>query len=172
MGSATVRRRDLPARSGSRQVAAALRTGGRAAGDEMTQHGPCVSRYSEGAGGGAPPPRLGRTEISLHIPSSRHIVAAAAVLALDLSFTFQANATMPTRFGEMPPAVVEALESGRFAVGPRRASPGTLSEPAVWNVPIVLAGFSDDTLPYSPPNFDFAMFDTTGRTPTPSVYQD
>src|SRR2546422_9884913 len=130
MGSATVRRRDLPARSGSRQVAAALRTAGRAAGDEMIQHGPCVSRYSEGAGGRAPPPRLGRTEISLHIPSSRHIVAAAAVLALDLSFTFQAHPTMPTRFGEMPPAVLQALESGRLAVGPRPAPPRPPAEAA------------------------------------------
>lgn len=98
-------------------------------------------------------------------------VASLVTLAL-IAGPPRASATMPTPLGTIAPEVRGAFEAGLFALPPRpvlEGSAATSVQPE-WNIPVLMISFSDDTLDYSSAGFDSALFDTTGSTPTGSVY--
>jgi immune inhibitor A len=66
--------------------------------------------------------------------------------------------------------VAGAFESGRFAL-PHAPALGTSAASGTWKVPVILVDFSDQPLTYpSPEEWRFALFDTSGATPTGSVH--
>jgi immune inhibitor A len=81
-----------------------------------------------------------------------------------------AHATMPPRAGTIPAEVRSGFDSGLFAVpstGGLRASSSPQTE---WIIPVLMIGFSDQPIAHSEAEFDFALFDTLGLTPTGSVF--
>ncbi|TMQ71217.1 MAG: M6 family metalloprotease domain-containing protein, partial [Candidatus Eisenbacteria bacterium] len=79
---------------------------------------------------------------------------------------------MPTRTGEVPPLVADAFHAGRFEL-PHIPILGTSAAAVIgtWTVPIILVDFTDQPLTYSNTSeWDRALFDTTGSTPTGSVF--
>lgn len=84
---------------------------------------------------------------------------------------------MPPPSGPLPPEIVQGFQSHLFDV-PVRRDPGltTSAVQLVWNIPVILAAFSDQPLSNvyggSPPEqfFQRRLFDTTGTTPTGSVF--
>lgn len=111
---------------------------------------------------------------------SRHTPAAAlCVLCLAALCVAPrpARATMPPRSGALPPAVIDAFKAGTFDIPQpvARVSRGIHPElvkqsQTVWILPVILVSFADDTLTYAGPTFEHELFDTTGTTPTGSVY--
>lgn len=89
-----------------------------------------------------------------------------------------ADAVMPSRDGTVPREVADAFADGRFQLPVRRDGLTTSAvAPPVWNVPVILVGFSDQPLgttiygSSTPAQFiERQLFDTTGSTPTGSVY--
>ncbi|HYM82267.1 MAG TPA: M6 family metalloprotease domain-containing protein [Candidatus Limnocylindria bacterium] len=81
-----------------------------------------------------------------------------------------ARATMPTRTGPLPPAVVSAFESGLFAVPVAPGGLRTASVQPVWYLPVVMVSFTDQPLTYDAAGFEHALFDTSGTTATGSVF--
>jgi immune inhibitor A len=80
------------------------------------------------------------------------------------------HAVMPTPAGTVPTAVVQAFERGLFwhASAPDLQ---TSSFGPTWKVPIILVDFPDQPLTYnSAAVWEQALFDSTGATPTGSVY--
>src|SRR5262245_3998742 len=77
---------------------------------------------------------------------------------------------MPTRAGVIPSTVAQAFDAGRFDV-PRTPLLGTSAVTGVWYIPVILIDFPDQALTYPQASaWDRALFDTTGVTPTGSVY--
>lgn len=101
--------------------------------------------------------------------------------ALSVLWTFAvatpAIAVMPTRTGIIPPEVAQAFDARVFELPERSDRLGTSAVQTVWNIPVILVGFSDQ--PLSPTlyggltpaqHFDRTLFDTTGVTATGSVF--
>ena len=77
---------------------------------------------------------------------------------------------MPTRAGVVPQIVSQAFDAGRFEV-PRTPALGTSAVTGTWFVPVILVDFADQPLTYTnTTQWDRALFDTTGVTPTGSAY--
>jgi len=85
---------------------------------------------------------------------------------------------MPPPSGPIPAPLVQAFQAGLFEL-PRRpigasaqgSGPAiTSAGQAVWNVPVIMVGFSDHPLTHTAAEFETALFDTTGSTPSGSVY--
>jgi M6 family metalloprotease-like protein len=97
----------------------------------------------------------------------RHILLWIAA-ALVISPT-AARATALTPAGIIPPEVSQAFDDGLFRL-PVRPEAGVSASQDVWRVPVLMITFTDDSLTYTPQNFNFALFDTTHATPLGSVY--
>ena len=107
--------------------------------------------------------------------------AAAVGLAVLLATALPARATMPPRQGPLPVEVAAALRGGLFEP-PARLAPGVpaaggagsaraeLSGPTLWRVPVIVISYSDSALITAATDFNQILFDTTGITPTGSVY--
>jgi M6 family metalloprotease-like protein len=97
-----------------------------------------------------------------------HASAAALLLA---AWSGPAGAVMPTRAGAIPPAVAEAFQQGLFAVAGASVPLGTTAPQPRWHVPVILVDFTDQPLrPEFADHWDWALFDTSGATPTGSVF--
>ncbi|MBI5709883.1 MAG: M6 family metalloprotease domain-containing protein [Candidatus Eisenbacteria bacterium] len=81
-----------------------------------------------------------------------------------------AAATMPPPAGPLPAEVSTALREGVLSLPAPPAELGVSATQAVWRVPVILVGYSDEPLVYPAQDFDIALFDSTGTTPTGSVY--
>lgn len=77
---------------------------------------------------------------------------------------------MPSQTGPLPAEVADAFQQGLFALPPRPSGLSTSSAQTVWRIPIILVGFADQPLTYSAADFKTGIFDTTGSTPTGSVF--
>jgi immune inhibitor A len=77
---------------------------------------------------------------------------------------------MPPVTGGIPAEVTRAFEAGVFAVPPKPSPLVTSGAQSTWRVPVLMVGFSDAPLTYAPAEFDVALFDSTGATPTGSVH--
>ena len=76
---------------------------------------------------------------------------------------------MPPASGVMPEAVSRGFVDGRFRAVPAPAL-GTSSAPDAWKIPVILVDFPDQPFIYgAPEEWDLALFDSTGATPTGSV---
>ena len=84
---------------------------------------------------------------------------------------------MPTRLGTVPAEVSQAIADGRFTLPSRSGRLSTTATQTVWNVPVILVAFADQ--PFSTnlyggatagQYFERQLFDTTGTTPTGSVF--
>ncbi len=81
-----------------------------------------------------------------------------------------ACATQPVAGGVLPEAVREAFRSGAFDVPPVLGLGTSAAQTqTTWRVPIIMIGFTDEPLTYTPAEFDQALFDTTGALPTGSA---
>src|SRR5262249_14354451 len=104
-------------------------------------------------------------------------LAAALGMVVILAGT-PAEGTMPPRSGAIPPEVARAMHGGLLgsAAPLSRSALGALPEagsaaaPRVWRVPVILVSYSDSALVYPAATFQSALFDTTGSSPTGSVY--
>ncbi len=105
-----------------------------------------------------------RLELALLNRHAQILTLCAALIAAG-----PARATAPTPAGTVPPEVSEAFERGVFSL-PERAATGTSVAQSAWRVPVIMVSFSDDTLAYTPQDFNLALFDTTHSTPTGSAY--
>src|SRR5882724_10931757 len=77
---------------------------------------------------------------------------------------------MPTREGSVPEQVSQAFEAGLFKL-PASPALGLSAVGGTWIIPVILVDFTDQPLTYSSPSeWDRALFDTTGVTPTGSVF--
>ena len=76
---------------------------------------------------------------------------------------------MPTHSGVLPAAVSQAFEAGLFALPEHAVRTGTSAVQSQWKVPVLMVGFSDAPLTKTPAEFQQALFDTTGATPSGSV---
>ena len=89
-----------------------------------------------------------------------------------------ARATMPPRQGPLPVEVEAAMRGGVLALPahplPERTgtagAQGLVSTRTLWRIPVVLVSYSDSALITNAGNFNQLLFDTTGVTPTGSVY--
>ena len=90
--------------------------------------------------------------------------------ALSLLLAAPAAAVVPPVSGAMPPEVSDAIANGLLGLQPRPAGLPVSVQLNRWYVPIILVSFADDPLTYGPSDFEFALFDTTGRTATGSAY--
>ncbi len=79
-----------------------------------------------------------------------------------------ASATMPPLSGAAPPGLVQAVQDGLFKVDPPAHGLRTQTSNA-WRIPVMLVSFADDSIRYSPAQFERLMFDTTHAIPTGSV---
>ena len=74
----------------------------------------------------------------------------------------------------MPKAITDAFDAGVFSVAEPSKSGSSMLAPqtvqSVWVVPVILVDFVDQPLTWSASTFDSALFDTTGSTPTGSVF--
>ena len=102
-------------------------------------------------------------------PRIRSAVFLSAWLTT-LAIATPSSAVMPTRSGLVPDVVSAAFGAGRFPL-PARPQLGVSAASGTWKVPVILVDFSDQRLVYSTPSeWEFALFDTTGSTPTGSVF--
>ncbi len=98
----------------------------------------------------------------------RRVARWAPVLALLIAVA-PAHATMPTPAGEVPEALAEGFRAGLFSL-PQHALPtGTSAVRGVWHVPVILVGFAGSPLTIGAAEFETALFDSTGSTPSGSV---
>jgi len=72
--------------------------------------------------------------------------------------------------GTIPAEVRQGFADGLFQVPPPPSPLGTSAVQSTWNVPVLLIGFLDAPIVYSPASFDEMLFDTTGITATGSAY--
>jgi immune inhibitor A len=93
----------------------------------------------------------------------------ARASALVLLVASPAAATMPTPAGTIPAEVRGAFSAGVLGIQPPPQPLGTSAVQSVWRVPILMIGFSDMPLTYSPAAFEPALFDTTGANPDGSA---
>lgn len=99
-------------------------------------------------------------------PFPRCIAVVTVIAALAAA---RADATMPTPGGTVPAEIREAFDAGLFAVPPRPDPLSTSGAQAEWRVPILMIGFSDMPLAYSPQTLETALFDRAGANPTGSA---
>jgi M6 family metalloprotease-like protein len=88
-----------------------------------------------------------------------------------------ASGVMPSPAGTLPPEISQGFDAGLFRLPPRNDGLTTSAVQTVWNVPVILVSFSDQPLGTTiyggaTPGqfFDRELFDTTGTTPTGSVF--
>lgn len=94
----------------------------------------------------------------------------AALLAAGMWMPSPAGAVMPTRDGTVPPEVAQSFAAGRFDL-PAAVTLGTSLAGSTWKIPVILVDFTDQPLTYtSALEWDRALFDTAGATPTGSVF--
>jgi len=94
---------------------------------------------------------------------------AGLALALTALLARPAHATMPFPSGTVPKEVAQAFADGALQV-PARSPLSTSSAQTVWHIPIIMIGFTDMPLTYTPQDFQFELFDTTHATPHGSVF--
>lgn len=106
---------------------------------------------------------------------------AAVGLVVLIAAAPPARATMPPRQGPLPAEVAAALGGGLFEP-PARLAPGSLgaggatgdraqtASQTLWRVPVIICSYSDSALITTAADFNLTLFDTTGSTPTGSVY--
>src|SRR5262249_54015406 len=93
------------------------------------------------------------------------------VALLWLAFTPEpGRATSPPRFGPVPQALSQAFESGALSLPPPPPTLRTSTTQTVWKVPVILIDFTDQPLTHTESEFEIGLFDTTGATPTGSVF--
>jgi immune inhibitor A len=81
------------------------------------------------------------------------------------------RATMPPLGGHpIPEEVASAFREGLFALPARPVGLGVSAVQSLWRIPVVLVAYADDSLTFGAAAFDSALFDSTGSTPTGSVY--
>ena len=109
--------------------------------------------------------------VSVHLPRALFVLCWMGALAMP------AAAVMPTPAGSIPPEVVQAFDARLFELPPTGDRLETSAVQGVWNVPVVLVGFSDQPISTtiyggstSTQYFDRTLFDTTGVTATGSVF--
>jgi immune inhibitor A len=73
----------------------------------------------------------------------------------------------------LPEPVVRAFDAGAFALPARSplGTSGTQLAQEVWRIPVVMVGFRDLPLGYTPADFETALFDSGGAMPTGSVHE-
>ena len=76
---------------------------------------------------------------------------------------------MPPLSGVAPPGLVQAVEQGLFKLDPPAPVGLRTQGSNSWRIPVMLVSFADDTLRYTPAQFERLMFDTTHAIPTGSV---
>ncbi len=77
---------------------------------------------------------------------------------------------MPPPSGVVPELVSQAFQAGLFKL-PHTPALGTSTVSGTWTIPVILVDFLDQPLTYSNgPDWERALFDTTGFTPTGSVF--
>lgn len=108
---------------------------------------------------------------------SDHLPRALIVVCWLAAWAVPATAVMPTPAGSVPPEVAQAFDARRFDLPLRDDRLGTSAVQTVWNVPVVLVGFSDQPLSTTiygggtaAQYFNRTLFDTTGVTTTGSVF--
>lgn len=84
---------------------------------------------------------------------------------------------MPTPSGTIPPEVVGAFDAHLFELDNPSGRLGVSSAQTVWRVPVILVGFSDQPISTAiyggqtaSQYFSRTLFDTTGTSPTGSIY--
>lgn len=82
----------------------------------------------------------------------------------------QARATMPPADGVVPPEIRLAFEDELFALPEPSEGLRSSSGLAEWRIPILVVSFADSGLRYSPQQLQHILFDTTGATPSGSVF--
>jgi immune inhibitor A len=111
---------------------------------------------------------------------NRGIVAALG-LAVLVAGAQPSHATMPSLRGPTPAEVAAALKGGLLELPARPAlaepaAPGAAGTRAailtsnLWRVPVILVSYSDSALITTAQEFNQELFDTTGSTPTGSVF--
>jgi immune inhibitor A len=110
---------------------------------------------------------------ALRVSLSRALLALGGLVLCAVP----ATATMPPRFGPVPPALDQAFEAGLFRVQGSRDGLRTSSVMPVWNVPVILVSFADQPLGHADyagrtpeQYFQTTLFDTSGNVPTGSVF--
>jgi len=108
---------------------------------------------------------------------SDHLLRATFLLVWMAALAMPAAAVMPSPAGTIPPEVAAAFDARLFELPPAGDRLGTSAVQTVWNVPVILVGFSDQPLgaaAYGGPTptqyFNRTLFDTTGVTSTGSVF--
>ena len=77
---------------------------------------------------------------------------------------------MPSRSGLVPEIVSQSFDAGLFKL-PTSPALGLSAVSGTWSVPVILVDFTDQPLTYPvSTEWDRALFDTTGVTPTGSVF--
>ena len=100
----------------------------------------------------------------------RTVLIGAVILAS--IGVYPATGVAPTRTGVMPPVIGEGFRSGLFRLRePLIPRLQTSAQQPLWRVPVILVGFTDQPLVYTAEQgWDLALFDSTGATPTGSVF--
>ena len=109
--------------------------------------------------------------VSVHLPRAVLVLFWMGALATP------AAAVMPTPAGNIPPEVAQAFDARLFELPPAGHRLGTSAVQSVWNIPIILVGFSDQPISTTiyggrtaTEYFERTLFDTTGATATGSVF--
>lgn len=72
--------------------------------------------------------------------------------------------------GPVPERLAEAFRSGLFASPSGPQGLRAIGVQTRWVIPVVLVSFQDDSVRYTPHDFNVLLFDTTGAVPTGSAY--
>src|SRR5438105_5089991 len=93
-----------------------------------------------------------------------------ALVVVGLSASRPCGAVMPTRDGSVPVAVSSAFDQGLFDVASEGSLRTNFAFPT-WKVPVILTDFADQPMTYTDAaDWNRALFDTTGSTPTGFVF--
>jgi immune inhibitor A len=98
-------------------------------------------------------------------------ICSAIAVAIAVLAPAYARATMPTAAGSVPAELREAFSAGLFTVPAPPDPLSTSSVQTTWRVPVIMIGFSDMPLTYSPQTLERQLFDRTGAVPTGSAAQ-
>jgi immune inhibitor A len=102
---------------------------------------------------------------------SSHSLELLLVLGGLAALASPGGATMPPLPGHpVPSEVATAFQEGAFALPGRPDRLGVSAVQSLWRIPVVLVGYSDQDLVFGAAAFDTALFDSTGATPTGSVF--
>lgn len=108
---------------------------------------------------------------------SRHLPRALFVACWLAAWAVPAAAIMPSPAGSVAPEISQAVDAGLFDLPLRDDRLGTSAVQTVWNIPVILVGFSDQPLSTTiygggtaAQYFDRTLFDTTGVTASGSVF--